>query len=190
MYERYKELTIEGVTRGKDLHKAYILILKEKYGSRLFPVLISSNGYKTIVAALHHKDFTCSRLMNQLAQRVGMTLIGVRILVPHNGQTQALIDFELLNEVLSITVSAAEAAVAAIETKCSLWIEKNRFEINSNVNQREGQMALSLFAMDNDLLKEAIDSAVAEDNYELASILRDELNKRNRSFITTNSTEI
>ena len=51
-------------------------------------------------------------------------------------------------------------------------------------------MALSLFAMDNDLLKEAIDSAVAEDNYELASILRDELNKRNRSFITTNSTEI
>ena len=39
-------------------------------------------------------------------------------------------------------------------------------------------MALPLAAMSNNLLKEALKSAVEDDNFELASVLRDELNKR------------
>ena len=107
-------------------------------------------------------------------------MLGARLLVPHNGQTQALIDFELINEVVSITVSAADAAVAALETKSSIWIERSRLDMQSKVKHAEGQMALSLYAMNNDLLQEALESAVAEENFELASVLRDELNKRNQ----------
>lgn len=183
MYDHYIELNIEGVTRGRDLQHAFILILQEKGGQRLYPILLEKEGYDQVEAALIHKDYTCSRLMNQLANRVGMTMLGVRILLPHNGRTQALLDFELINEVVSITVSAAEATIAALETKCSFWIEPSRLDIQSKTKHDEGQMALSLYAMNEKLLEEALESAVEEDHFELAAVLRDELKRRKQSLI-------
>lgn len=179
MYDNYTELKIEGLTRGKDLQNAYILILREKDGSRFFPVLINRADYEMVLAAMKDKDYTCARLMNKLANRVGMTQIGVRLMQPHNGKTRALIDFELINEVVSIQTSIAEAAVAALEMRSSFWVQNDIFEKQTKL-QRPGQqsMALPITAMNDELLKTALQNAVSEENFELASILRDELNKR------------
>lgn len=179
MYDNYTELKIEGLTRGKDLQNAYILILREKDGSRFFPVLINHADYEMVLAAMKDKDYTCARLMNKLANRVGMTQIGVRLMQPHNGETRALIDFELINEVVSIQTSIAEAAVAALEMRSSFWVQNDTFEKQTKL-QHPGQqsMALPITAMNDELLKTALQSAVSEENFELASILRDELNKR------------
>mgnify|MGYP004455909999 FL=1 len=179
MYDNYIELMIEGMTRGRELQDAFILVLREKEGKRFLPILIPHNGYDMITNALKHKDFTCSKLMNKLAGRVGMTMIGVRLMQPANGETQALLDFELVNEVVSITVPVAEAVVSAIETHSALWVQRDTFERQSRMNNPDKQsMALPLAAMSNNLLKEALKSAVEDDNFELASVLRDELNKR------------
>ena len=179
MYDNYTELKIEGITRGKDLQNAFILILREKNGSRFFPVLINRQGYKMVLGAMKDKDYTCARLMNKLANRVGMTQIGVRLMQPHNGETKALIDFELINEVVSIQTSAAEATVAALEMRSSFWVQNDIFEKQSKLQQPGQQnMALPVTAMNNELLKAALQGAVNEENFELASILRDELNKR------------
>lgn len=179
MYDNYTELKIEGITRGKDLQNAFILILREKNGSRFFPVLINRQGYEMVLGAMKDKDYTCARLMNKLANRVGMTQIGVRLMQPHNGETKALIDFELINEVVSIQTSAAEATVAALEMRSSFWVQNDIFEKQSKLQQPGQQnMALPVTAMNNELLKAALQGAVNEENFELASILRDELNKR------------
>ncbi len=82
MYDNYIELMIEGMTRGRELQDAFILVLREKEGKRFLPILIPHNGYDMIANALKHKDFTCSKLMNKLAGRVGMTMIGVRLMQP------------------------------------------------------------------------------------------------------------
>lgn len=186
MYENSIELGIEGLTRGKDFRDAYILVLREKPNGRFYPVLISHEAYDMVAAALNNHDYTCSRLMNKLAQRLNMRLSGIRLLQPHNGETQALLDFETDSiKPISIHVSAAEAAVTALETKTSLWIDKWLFNRQSHLPQTDQNMALPLAAMNCNLLEEVLQSAVADDNFELASILRDELNKRKSEKSTT-----
>lgn len=180
MYDNYTELTIEGITRGKELKDAFILILRKKDSIGAFPVLIDQKGFYDIMKALKEKDYTCSHLMHQLAGRVGMTMIGARLMQPANGETKALLDFELVNDVVSIAVPVAEAVVASLEAHTSLWINNEAFERQTRAQQGKGveQMALPLTAMSDKLLQEALDNAVAEDNFELASFLHNELTRR------------
>lgn len=180
MYDNYIELKVEGLTRGRELKDAYILILRERKGERIFPVLIDEEGFNMIMQAMRNKDYTCSHLMVKLASRVGMTPIGIRLMQPANGKTQALIDFELVNEIVSITTPIAEAVVTALETRSSLWVQRTTFERQTRMNKNGGSqnMALPITAMSDKLISDALQAAVKEDNFELATILRDELNKR------------
>ena len=180
MYDNYIELKVEGITRGRELKDAYILILREREGERIFPVLIDEEGFNMIMQAMRNKDYTCSHLMVKLASRVGMTPIGIRLMQPANGKTQALIDFELVNEIVSITTPIAEAVVTALETRSSLWVQRTTFERQTRMNKNGGSqnMALPITAMSDKLISDALQAAVKEDNFELATILRDELNKR------------
>lgn len=180
MYDNYIELKVEGLTRGRELKDAYILILREREGERIFPVLIDEEGFNMIMQAMRNKDYTCSHLMVKLASRVGMTPTGIRLMQPANGKTQALIDFELVNEIVSITTPIAEAVVTALETRSSLWVQRTTFERQTRMNKNGGSqnMALPITAMSDKLISDALQAAVKEDNFELASILRDELNKR------------
>lgn len=180
MYDNYIELKVEGLTRGRELKDAYILILRERESERIFPVLIDEEGFYMIMQAMRNKDYTCSHLMVKLASRVGMTPIGIRLMQPANGKTQALIDFELVNEIVSITTPIAEAVVTALETRSSLWVQRTTFERQTRMNKNGGSqnMALPITAMSDKLISDALQAAVKEDNFELATILRDELNKR------------
>ena len=180
MYDNYIDLKVEGLTRGRELKDAYILILREREGERIFPVLIDEEGFNMIMQAMRNKDYTCSHLMVKLASRVGMTPIGIRLMQPANGKTQALIDFELVNEIVSITTPIAEAVVTALETRSSLWVQRTTFERQTRMNKNGGSqnMALPITAMSDKLISDALQAAVKEDNFELATILRDELNKR------------
>ena len=180
MYDNYIELKVEGLTRGRELKDAYILILREREGERIFPVLIDEEGFNMIMQAMRNKDYTCSHLMVKFASRVGMTPIGIRLMQPANGKTQALIDFELVNEIVSITTPIAEAVVTALETRSSLWVQRTTFERQTRMNKNGGSqnMALPITAMSDKLISDALQAAVKEDNFELATILRDELNKR------------
>ena len=180
MYDNYIELKVEGLTRGRELKDAYILILREREGERIFPVLIDEEGFNMIMQAMRNKDYTCSHLMVKLASRVGMTPIGIRLMQPANGKTQALIDFELVNEIVSITTPIAEAVVTALETRSSLWVQRTTFERQTRMNKNGGSqnMALPITALSDKLISDALQAAVKEDNFELATILRDELNKR------------
>lgn len=177
-YTDYVELHIEGLTRGRELHNAFIMVLQEEKSGRILPVLIEQEEYHTLLAALRDHDYTPSKLMNQLAHRVGMVPVGVRIQRPKQGRTQALIDFALVNEIVSMAVPVAEAAVAALETHTSLWMLRETFERQMATPAPKDAVALPLSAMTGKLLEEALQAAVEEDNFELARVLRDELLKR------------
>lgn len=181
MYDNYVKLQIEGLTRGSELQDAFILVLSERENEQFLPILVNHEGYLRLKAALHDGDYTPTKLMNQLARRVGMTLIGVRIMAPKNGETNALIDFELINEVVSISVPVADAVIAALETKADLWTAKDNFFRQHPQSDNPNAVALPLSAMNEKLLREALEGAVEEENFELAGILRDELKKREQT---------
>lgn len=180
MYDNYVELKIEGLTRGRELRDAYILVLGAKDDNRYYPVLVSHEGFRQISAALNGHDYTCSHLMNRLVTRVGMSLIGVRLMQPHDGETHALIDFELVNEVVTLSAPVAEAIVAALEAGAPIWVQRALFDSQTQHHGPGGNMALPISAMADQLLEQALRSAVEEENYELAGVLDGELKRRKR----------
>lgn len=188
MYDNYVKLKVQGLTRGRELNDAYILVLGSEEHSSFYPVPISSEDYKKIHAALTQRDFTCSHLMHQLASRVGMSMTGVRVMQPHHGLTNALIDFELINEVVSINTPIADATVAALETKSPIYVQNQLFERQTSLPQSGNSMALPITAMGDSLLVQALESAVEEENYELATLLRDELKRREPDTPSSTST--
>lgn len=168
-------MKVEGLMRGSDLREVYILLLKEKVGNGFYPLLVDKGDFDKLERALQKRDYSSSMLMNKLARRVGMTLLGVRLMQPHNGQTQALIDFELLNEIVSIRASAADAVVASLETHSSVWIANAVFEKQNKINTQGSRMAFPITAMSENLIKEALEAAVKNEDYELAGALKKEL---------------
>ena len=91
LYNNYVELYVEGLTRGRELHHACILVLHERIGNRFLPILLNYKGYDMVTAALQNADFTPSHLMHQLAIRLGIVPMGIRIMRPVKRETQALL---------------------------------------------------------------------------------------------------
>lgn len=178
MYDNYVELRVAGLTRGRELSDAYILVLVATGSDIVYPVLISHDGYDKIFAALNNNDFTSSHLMHRLARRVGMSMAGIRVMQPHNGETNAMIDFQLFNESVSLSAPIAEATVAAIEANAPIYVQRSLFERQSKIQHSGNNVALPITAMSNNLLEQALESAVSEDNFELAILLRGELKRR------------
>jgi len=188
MYDNYVRMKVEGLTKGGNLRDACIIVLREKDNKRLYPVPLTDEDFAKIAAALKHADFTPSRLMSKLASRMGMLLMGVRVMKPQGGQTEALIDFNYLDELVSISAPIADGIVCALENHADIWIGKQLFEMQPPI-QEDGdgyRMAIPLDAINNELIEEAIKGAVKSENYELAGKLRDELEKRKRREATGN----
>ena len=63
--------------------------------------------------------------------------------------------------------------------QASFWVQKDVLAHQVNFTNTSDRMTLPISAMNDKLLHDALQAAVDEDNFELASILRDELKKRN-----------
>lgn len=178
VYDNYIELRVEGLTRGRELSDAYFLVLGSESRDAFYPIALSRDGYDMILAALKKRDFRCSRLMNSLASRVGMSMTGVRVMQPRNGETSAMIDFRIVSELVSVSAPVAEATVAALEAKSPIYVHRTLFEQQNRLPHSGNNMSIPVTAMGNGLLEQAMRSAVEEDNFELAILLRGELQRR------------
>lgn len=90
----------------------------------------------------------------------------------------------LINETTfeSLPMRASDAILFAVISNSPIFIEYNlmmrqsvRFSANPN------GMAIPINALNNDMLRKSLDKAIADENHELASYLRDEINKRMKS---------
>ena len=185
LYEDYVGTRIEGLTRGVSLHDAFIVVLRGQQEAQLFPLLIDKEGFDQLMAALKHKDYTCSRLLLKMADRLRLDLLGIRVMQPHNGQCLALIDFAEGEQLKSLTTSLADALVVALQSKATIYIKSSAFKAQKPSDGPSHSMALPIHAMGTPLLEEALKGAVDTDNFELATILRDELKKREGSRTKT-----
>lgn len=180
MYENYTELSVDGLTSSTSLQGAHVLLLREKDGSVLVALPLDAAGYKRVQAAVTSKDYTASHLMLQLAKEAGLRLLGVRVLPPLGGQTLGRLDFEDGNVLRVLDVPIADAVVTSLESGCSLWAAPAMMEAQRKRHNPEGSVGLPLRGMEDRLLRQALEAAVEEDNFELAAQIRDELKSREK----------
>lgn len=184
------ELEIAGLTQGTSLHEAYILILKEKAGKRLMPLLIEHTDFLRLKLAMTRRKFPDLDLMLQLASSYRIQLEKVILRAPKNGETPASLFFtNPLQEEQVIQTNATSGILVAMKSECPLLTYRSLFERQIGQQKSEDQIAVPITIMSKQLLNEALQAAVLEENFELASQLRDELKEREHQFPATQDKE-
>ena len=178
----------EGLTRSTTLREAYMVILKEeREGGRHLPLLIDRAGYELLERVFATQDDAPLSLALDVATLYDITLTEVVVGLQENGHIGAEMHFrqpqsqgwETVERTLFVPLATGIAA--AVEDGCRVSIHAMDFELLYARSPKEGQVAIPIATMTDDLLSEALREAVENEWFELASQLRDELKNRHAS---------
>lgn len=181
MEENSHRLQPIGLTQGVSLSNVHLVMFREEETGRLAPLLISADESKVIGRAMYQQDFSIITLTLRLAHHFDIYLDYVKIHFSHNGIVSSVLYFKSEREEKHITTNIADGVSAAINQQVPIIISDEDFNQRILRHQAEGKVAVPISEMTTDLLQEALKSAVNEENYELASIIRDEIKFRNKS---------
>lgn len=188
MFENYVELSIVGLTHGITLPSAYILVLQGNEGlQRYISILISEKGYKRIQRAHNEHDNEYSNLMIELGKVTIFYPIRVEILLPKDGRTMAQVEIQMKSDYATLELPVDEAILLSIASGCPIEIDRTIFEGLSQGGDPNGPLTLPIIGMSDELLRESLQDSVESENFEMASILRDELRRRGLETEGTNS---
>lgn len=172
-------LTVEGMTRGVSLRGAYILLLRERGGRRHVPLLIDRAGAELLRRVDAGERSEGLSLALQMTAAFGLLPVNVSIGWIHGHRYSAVV--RLGCEDLGyreVETDLADGIALAMLADCPIRMLRKVFETQLGRQRGDGMVALPISAMSRELLDEALKSAVAEENFELASLIRDEIKSR------------
>lgn len=161
--------------------KEGLLVLTDSYQERQLVVPCKGLLLEEFKSRLDkHKTHSC--LVDILLDVIGhQTSLSLSLVITNveNGCYHAVLNNEDTNEKISIGGVEAVLLNKISKDKIPLYIEEALFlRQSSKFNMQAEGVALPVNALPVSMLKKTLDKAVAAENYELASQLRDELNKR------------
>ena len=185
------ELEITGINYSYSQSGAYTLILSEIGGSRRLPIIIGQFEAQSI--AIEFEKLKPSRplthdLFKKFANTFHVKLNEVVINKFEEGVFYSILVFEKENQFYTVDARTSDAVALAIRFNCPIYTDEEilkeigvMFEVNSEKNtdndikseeeDRENELSLLSDEELNDMLNEAVES----ENFELASLIRDEL---------------
>lgn len=170
---------IIGMTHGISLNDAYILIGKNPAENRIFPILISKSDCEIIFRAMQTKEYPTVDLASRIAYAFDLQIKAVIIRFPHRGNACACILMQDRNgEEQKLTTSTGNGVAMAFLNHTPLCLSEKDYQDLAKRSMEDGRVAIPISRMSDELLEEAMQSAVKEENFELASQLRDELKQR------------
>lgn len=184
------QLEIVGLSFSKMQDNAYVLILSETEGTRRIPIIIG--GVEAQAIAMELENLHAPRplthdLFFSLASKFEITLTEVYIYKLREGIFYSKIVAQQNNVTIELDSRTSDAVALAIRFKCPIYadqsvveragIDTESQEINSDDDDDENE--ISEFTMKDDTeLQELLQIAINNEDYEKASLIRDELNKR------------
>lgn len=127
------------------------------------------------------KETSTDRLLPEVLTNVVKQQAGMRFELLISDVIDGEYRCMLVNETTfeSLPIRASDGILFAVVSNSPIYIEYNlmmrqsvRYSANPN------GMAIPINSLSEDMLQKSLDKAVADENYELASYLRDEINKR------------
>jgi len=182
--EDFIEIVPEGLTKSTTLQKAQLLIFKEKGGTRHLPILINTEEYRRVYQTLAKDDYSSMAPLKRLADLFNIRLDGVFFcLGGEKGELCTLLGLSKSSEdgddeKQILREDIPNGLTAGLLMAAPFFISATTFNLLYNHETHDGQVAIPIAIMPEDLLQEALEQAVAGDNFELASVLRDEIKSR------------
>lgn len=180
IYGECIKLVVEGTTTGSEMTSAYIVLFREENGRRLFPALLNKTDFMAVNEAMGRGHYPTVALTAKVCSAIGMKLHGVRLQFPDKGRFEAFMDFvdAAGSRHIMIKGSLAEAVCLALLMNRPIVTRPVNLGGNTSDVGRHQRIALPLPAMSREILEEALQQCVAQDNFEQASAIRDELKRR------------
>ncbi len=165
---------LQQITGSEDLS---VILLTDRDRKRVLTVVCDADITRQLLIRLHGKSehtrtMLPEALLQLLPSRYEMMIVGV-----YDGQYQVmLMDAENGN---SVRIRTSDAVLLSIISHVPLYIEERLMAYQSvPFDEHASGVSIPINSMDTQRLKAALRNAVEEENYELASQLRDEINRR------------
>ena len=185
--EKKIEMIVGEMLNRKPSDLNLIALLKEKNGGdeglRCLPVLVGPYEAQTIIVSLfNHKirPGIYDLYLDTLKQFDGH-LVEVDIYRISGGVFYSHLYIERDGNISYISCRTADALALAVRSNAPIFIEEELLERNCVHMQPDGAYSLPISTASTKVLKEAMEQAVANENYEFAARLRDELNSRGQA---------
>ncbi len=191
------KLNIESLVYSQTQSGAYVLVLIEDNGERKLPIVIGTAEAQAIAIALEGmrppRPLTHDLFIN-FANAYNINLVEVHITKLEEGIFYAELVCESFSNRIRIDSRTSDAVALAIRFKCPIYanesvldkagISSNEFGTASEATQEEEEIETT-FQSNKKLeeyslseLNQMLNDAINNENYELASKIRDEINKR------------
>lgn len=184
MEENIKELQLQTVLKCSKDDTGYLAILKEREGSRILPVLMERDMAMQLMVQLRSVlpsvlPSCTAEVMKAVFQQTGMELEEVRVAAVQAGMTYCHLLYRAQGMYHMVRYcKASDSLVLASTFGCRITINENLLAQQYMREVGNGTYSLPLNSVALATLREALQRAIEDENYELASLLRDEIEKR------------
>lgn len=197
------ELSVADIHAAQHPSEAFSLILKEKEGDRYVPIIIGMSEARAILVELNHSHTQrplTHELFASLCDNLGCRLTEVDIVHYENGVYFA--DLQLMrpdNSVFTVDARPSDAIALALKADVPFYMNSDIFSANCLVDREEEEeetfnpaqvfaetqeirpdayIEQKLLEMSTQELQTLLDGAVESEDFELASKIQEELNRR------------
>ncbi len=199
--ETFIELEIVDVQNSQTPNDAYVLILKEKGGMRIVPIIIGLSEAKTIVLILNNvksRRPTPHELFKNLTEHCGYTFSQILIEKFIEGIYYSKIVLTKENEILNLDARTSDAVSLALLFKAPIFIEPTILDevailpsekTDSNNDYLEEEFLENveydqfidqkIKEMSDEELETLLQGAIESEDFELATKIHDEIKLRN-----------
>ncbi len=175
------ELKVLNVSNSLAQAHAYALVLQEVGGERQLPVIIGPAEAQAIAFSL--RGFTPPRpfthdLFVSFADVYQIELQEILIYKAQEGVFYSYLYFEKDDVISRIDARTSDAIALALRFGCPIYIREAVLSAESIKIEDGDPVAVPITTVNMNLLREALEKAVKEEDYELASQIRDEIRRR------------
>lgn len=186
--DRKIELQVLNISNSQAQVGAYALLLGEVNGERQLPIIIGPAEAQA--TALSLKGIRARRplthdLFYSTLNVLGVTLLRVLIHKANEGVFYSYIYLKKELEIIRLDARTSDAVALAVRAECPIFIYESildreciRMTDTDTVKKNPGESSNATgIPTDITILKEALQKAIEEENYELAARLRDEIER-------------
>ncbi|MDD7250612.1 MAG: DUF151 domain-containing protein [Prevotellaceae bacterium] len=173
------EFQVKAITSGTRLGDTYLLILQEKGGERIFALPMDAGEAEMMTALLQEHQFTAKRLVEgfkQLLFYTGLVLERVVLSAIENGHYLAYLELNHDGEAIESIIDATAGIMVALETRAPIYVANTL--ISPDAEAGRGTYMLPVGALSLHVLREALNDAIDNEQYEIAEMLRNEIKRR------------
>ncbi|MBP5771550.1 MAG: bifunctional nuclease family protein [Bacteroidaceae bacterium] len=178
------ELLIHAVAGTSSEGDRSMVIMKEKGGERILPVMMSTR--RAMLLMMRSKvplpmpvPVSVADLSYQLMNKFGIRLVRVELTAIKDGVFFSRVVGEREGEEQVVDFcQAPDGLVMAVIANCPIMINEELMEAQYMHKTGDNTFALNINTLSRQMLEDALKHAVESENYEAASALRDELAKR------------